>query len=125
MGLGQGHQAYLDVFIAKVKPEKRAEFDAVCKKIAEANRRFKGDNFLASGTVYGEGNTVSFVSASGSYGDMEKASDVFGSAIKKAYGQAGADKIFQELNNTLASSLSEVRRSRWDLTGELHADAVA
>ena len=125
MGLGQGQQAYLDVFIAKVKPEKRAEFDAVCKKIAEANRRFKGDNFLASGTVYGEGNTVSFVSARGSYGDMEKASDVFGSAIKKAYGQAGADKLYQDLNNTLASSRSEVRRRRWDLTGDPPADAAA
>jgi hypothetical protein len=125
MGLGQGQQAYLDVFIAKVKPEKRAEFDAVCKKIAEANRRFKGDNFLASDTVYGEGNTVSFVSPRGSYGDIEKASDVFGGAIKKAYGQAGADKLFQDLNNTLASSRSEVRRRRWDLTGNPPADAAA
>src|SRR2546427_471431 len=118
MGLGQGQQAYLDVFIAKVKPEKRAEFDAICKKIAEANRRFKGDNFLASDAVYGEGNTVSFVSPRGSYRDIEKASDVFLSSLKKAYGQAGADKLFQDLNNTLASSRSEVRRRRWDLTGK-------
>ena len=125
MALAQGHQDYLDVFIAKVKPEKRAEFDAICKKIAEANRRCKGDNFLASDAVYGEGNTVSFVSPRGSYGDIEKASDVFLSALKKAYGQAGADKLFQDLNNTLASSRSEVRRRRWDLTGNPPADAAA
>ena len=32
---------YLDVFIVKVRPEKRAEFDAVNRRIAEANRKAK------------------------------------------------------------------------------------
>jgi hypothetical protein len=33
---------YLDVFIAKVKPEKVADFQALTKKWVDANRRFNG-----------------------------------------------------------------------------------
>ena len=34
---------YLDVFIVKVKPEKTADFTALVKKWADANRRFNGN----------------------------------------------------------------------------------
>ena len=53
---------YLDVLTCKVKPEKRTDFDAVAKKMADANRRYKGDSFLASQVEYGEQNTVIFTS---------------------------------------------------------------
>jgi hypothetical protein len=121
----QRHDDYLEVLIAKVKPEKRAEFDAICKKMVEANRRFKGDAWVAADVVYGESNTVTFISRRGSYGDIEKGSELFGGALKKAYGQAGTDKLFQDFNNTIVSSRSEVRRRRWDLTGNPPADAAA
>ena len=68
----QESDQYLDVFIAKAKPEKRAEFDAINKKIAEANRKNNGDTWIASETVYGEGNVVTFVSLRTSYADVEK-----------------------------------------------------
>ena len=38
---------YLDVDIARVKPEKRAAFDDVIKKMVDANRRHNGDIWLA------------------------------------------------------------------------------
>ncbi len=41
---------YLDVNIARVKPDKRAEFDAVCKKMVEANRKNHGDTWVAMET---------------------------------------------------------------------------
>ena len=116
---------YLDVYIAKVKPEKRADFDAINKKMVEANRRNKGDTWVASETVFGENNTVSFVSERRNYADADAGSQAFEGALKKAYGQAGAAKLMQDFNNTLVSSREEMRRRRWDLTANPPADAAA
>src|SRR6266700_1526105 len=62
MMTAQDPGAYLDEFIVKVKPEKRAEFDAINKKMVALNRRNKGDAWLASENMYGENNVVTFVS---------------------------------------------------------------
>ena len=73
VGLCQQQEGYLDVYVARIKPEKRAEFDSVNKKMADANRRNKGDTWLALETAYGEQNTVTFVSNRRNYGEVEKA----------------------------------------------------
>ncbi len=42
LAVGQAQQAlegYLDVFTVQVKPEKRADFDAIARKISVANRQ--------------------------------------------------------------------------------------
>jgi hypothetical protein len=123
--IAQMPEDYLDVYIAKVKPEKRAEFDAINKKMVDANRRNKGDTWIAMETVYGETNTVTFISTRHSYADAEKGSDAFLAALNKAYGQAGAQKLGQDFNNTLISSRGEIRRRRWDLTANPPADPGA
>lgn len=123
--VAQMPEGYLDLFIVKVKPEKRAEFDAISKKVAEANRRNKGDAWLAYETVYGEGNTVSFVSLRSSYAETEKATEIFMGALHKAFGEAGTEKIFKDFNNCLVSSHGEVRRRRWDLSYNPPADPAA
>src|SRR5882762_6993601 len=112
---GQDAATYLDEYIAKVKPEKRAEFDAINKKMAALNRRNKGDNWLASENTYGEGNVVTFVSLRNSFADAEKGFDLFMGALAKPGGMAAAGKLFQDFNNTLLSSRSEIRRRRPDL----------
>jgi len=124
-GLCQQPEGYLDVYVAKINPEKRAEFDSVGKKMADANRRNKGDTWLALETAYGEQNTVTFVSNRRSYAEVEKAMDVFMSALNKAFGEAGAAALFQEFNNTLVSSRTEIRRRRWDLSYNPPADSAA
>ncbi len=123
--VAQMPEEYLDVYIAKVRPEKRAEFDAINKKMVDANRRNKGDTWVAMETVYGETNTVSFVSTRHSYAEAEKGSDAFVAALNKAYGQAGAKKLFQDFNNALISSRGEIRRRRWDLSANVPADPAA
>ena len=125
LAAAQNQEQYLDVFITKVKPEKRADFDAVAKKVAAANRQNKGDTWLAMETTYGEGNTVSFVSVRQSYGDIEKATDAFMGALGKVYGQAGTQKLFQDLNACVISSQNEVRRRRFDLSSNVPGDAAA
>lgn len=106
---------YLDYYIVKVKPEKRAEFDAIAKKIVDANRKHNGDRWLAFETSYGENNTVHFVSNRADLGSIDTAMEAFMKAMKDSYGP-GFESIFQEMNNCVVSSRSELRRRRWDLS---------
>jgi len=121
----QGLGDYLDVFTVQVKPEKRAEFDAINAKIVAANRQNKGDTWLAMETMYGPGNRVSFISTRTSYGDIENAMGAFMGAMGKAYGKAGTDKAFQDFNQCIVSSRSEIRRRRWDLSSNAPTDPAA
>src|SRR6202035_5934558 len=89
---------YLDVFIAKVKPEKVADFQALTKKFADANRRFNGDRWLASEAVYGEGNVYQFTSTRQDYADIDKVNEAEMLAANKAFGKEGAQKGEQDFN---------------------------
>jgi quinol monooxygenase YgiN len=120
----QAQDGYLDTYTVQVKPDKRAQFDAAAKKIAAANRQNKGDSWVTFETVYGEGNTVLFVSTRQSYADIETAQGAFMGAMAKSYGQEGTQKLFQEFGSCLASSHSTVRRRRWDLSSNAPADAA-
>jgi hypothetical protein len=123
--LAQLHEGYLDVFIADVKPEKRAEFDAINKKIADANRRQKGDTWVAMETIYGPGNRVTFISTRRNYADVEKGYDLFMGAMGKAFGREGGQKLLQDFNNCVVSTHGELRRRRWDLSANPPADDAA
>lgn len=124
LAVGQAHEQYLDVYTVQVKPEKRAEFDALSKRFVTANRQNKGDTWIVVETSYGPGNRVSFVSTRQSYSDAEKASDVFYGALLKTYGKAATDKLFQDYNQCIISSHSELRRRRWDLSSNAPTDAA-
>jgi hypothetical protein len=106
---------YLDVYIVQVKPDKRAEFDALSKRMAEANRRNGGDQWLAMETMYGEANSVTFVSTRSNYADVETGMNKFMGAAQKGFG-AGMDKMFADFNSCLVSARGELRMRRWDLS---------
>ena len=108
MMAAQDPAEYLDEFIVKVKPEKRAEFDAINKKMVALNRRNNGDVWLSTENMYGEGNVVTFVSLRSGYGDVQKGMDLFMGAIAKPGGKAAAEKMFQDFNNTIISSRAEL-----------------
>jgi quinol monooxygenase YgiN len=115
---------YLDIYRVKVKPEKTAEFNALTKKWVDANRRYSGDHWLALETVYGEGDVYVFTSIRSSYADIDKANEAVMGAVRKAFGPQ-AEKVMQDFESCLASSRSELRRRRWDLSRKAPADAVA
>ena len=121
----QAQEQYLDVYVAQVKPEKRAEFDAISKKMVAANRQNKGDTWLTMETAYGPGNRVTFISTRQGYADADKGSTAFYGALVKAYGQAGADKMEQDFSQCLVSYQNEFRRRRWDLSSNLPSDPAA
>jgi hypothetical protein len=125
LAAGQAPEQYLDVYTVQVKPEKRADFDAITKKMVAANHQNQGDAWLTMETVYGQGDRVTFVSMRQGYGEAEKASDMFYGAVQKALGKAGTDKLFQEYNQCVVSSRSEFRRRRWDLTSNAASDPAA
>ena len=125
LAVGQAHEQYLDVYTVQVKPEKRADFDAITKKFVAANRQNKGDTWVTIETSYGPANRLSSISTRQSYGDVEKANDAFDAAVLKTYGKAATDKLFQEYNQCIISSRTELRRRRWDLSSNAPADAAA
>jgi len=111
----QAQGDYLDIYVAKVKPEKVSQFEALAKKMADANRA-SGDRWLTMVNLYGEGNKYVFVSPRHDYADVEKAEDVFYGALVKAFGKEGAEKMENEWNNCVASVHTELRKRRWDLS---------
>jgi hypothetical protein len=125
LAVGQAQEQYLDVYIAQVKPEKRADFDALSRKMVAANRQNKGDAWLTTEAVYGRGDRVSFISMRSGYGDAEQATDAFFGALQKTYGKAAAEKMLQDFDQCLTSSRTEFRRRRWDLSSNAPADAAA
>jgi hypothetical protein len=116
---------YLDVLTVKVKPEKVADFQALTKKFAEANRRFNGDRWIALEAVYGEGNVYQFTSTRKDYADIDKTNEAEMLALNKAFGKEAAEKLEQDFNNCLVWSRTEFRRRRWDLSRKAPADAEA
>src|ERR1700726_2391440 len=116
---------YLDVFIAKVKPEKVADFQALTKKWIDANRRFNGDRWLASEAVYGEGNVYQFTSTRKDYAEIDKINEAGMLAANKAFGKDAAQKLDQEWTNCFAWSRPELRRRRWDLSRKAPKDPEA
>jgi len=124
MAAAQEKEQYLDIEKVQVKPEKRAEFDALSKKMTEANRRNGGDTWLTMESLYGEGNVITFVSERSSFGDVEKGMNAFDSAMTKAYGADQAKKIEADWNACTSSIQSELRLRRWDLSSNIPKDAA-
>ena len=115
----------LDVFTVQVKPDKMAQFDAAGKKIVAANRHNKGSDWIALEQQYGPGYTVRFVSTRPTYAAIEESSQAFMAAMNKAYGKAATEQIFRDVDSSLVSSQSEIRRRRWELSANVPADAAA
>ncbi len=125
LATGQAQQQYLDVYIAQVKPEKRADFDALSKKMVAANRQNKGDSWIAMETVYGRGDRVTFISTRNSDAESDKGTEMFNQALQKTYGQAAADKMMRDYSQCMANVRVEFRLRRWDLSSNAPADAAA
>jgi hypothetical protein len=116
---------YLDVTVVKVRPEKRADFDAIGRRVADANRKAKGDFWTAAEVEYGENNIVQFISPRQNYAAIDSGGMAFMNAIKAGYGPGGIQKMMADFNSTIISSRSEIRRRRWDLTANPPTDTDA
>jgi hypothetical protein len=115
---------YLDDYIIRIKPEKRVDFDTVSRKIAEANRKAKGDSFIGFERIYGPDYTAMFVAQRQNYAAIEDAMKAFMSAINEAYGVGGMKKMMADATPTVQSALARLRVRRPDLSSNAPADAA-
>ena len=113
---------YLDVYIVKVKPEKIADFQVLARKWVDANRRFDGDRWLATQTLFGEGGVYVFTSLRQDYADIEKNSETGMLAANKAFGKEATLKMLHDWESCLVSSRTELRRRRPDLSRKAPTD---
>jgi hypothetical protein len=118
-------EGYLDVFVAKVKMGKRAEFDTINKKMADINRKNKGDNWVAYEVLYGVGNTVYFVSPRANYTGAEDGIKAFEGSIAGSIGKAGMQSMFNAFDATVEREQTEFRKRRWDLSANAPANMGA
>ena len=118
----QAQGNYLDVYIAKAKPEKAIELEALAKKIADTNRQNNGDHVIAMETAYGDGYTYVFITQRQDYADVDKGGEAFMSALNKGLGKPAALKLLADWNNCLVSSHSEIRARRPDLSAKMPKD---
>jgi hypothetical protein len=123
--LAQMPEGYLDMDIAKVKMGKRGEFNSINKTMKEINRKNKGDNWLVYEIMYGDPNTVCFVSARASYAAAEQGAKSFEGALTKSLGAAGMQKLFDSWDATVDNEQALLRRRRWDLTAGAPANPAA
>src|SRR6266850_186945 len=113
---------YLDAYIVKVKPEKIADFQVLARKWVDANRRFDGDRWLATQTLFGEGGVYVFTSLRQDYADIEKNSETGMLAANKAFGKEATLKMLHDWESCLVWSRSELRRRRPDLSRKAPTD---
>ena len=116
---------YLDVGVVTVKPEKRAEFESIIKKMVDANRKHQGDNWLTSEMMFGPGNTFTYVSPRQNYAGVEQGYGSFMGAMQKSLGAAASAKLMQDFGTCLSSSRGEFRRRRWDLSANAPTSEAA
>lgn len=109
-------QEYIDLYVVKVKPEKRQAYEAAIKKLVAANRAQQGDYWLAYTPVFGGHDTIYFGSARSGMASIEPAVALFEKAVEKAYGQAGMLRLFGELSAASSETRGELRRRRPELS---------
>jgi len=117
--------SYLDVYIAKVKPEKADQAEAIAKKITDANRHNNGDRVIVEQPVYGDPYTYIFLTQRSSYADVDKGNDAFMASVNKAFGKEGAQKLFADWSSCLVSARTQLRVRRPDLSSKVPSDPQA
>jgi hypothetical protein len=113
---------YLDIYIAKAKPEKATDLEALARKIADINRHNNGDHVLAMETLYGDGYTYVFTTQRQDYADVDKGGEAFMAALNKGLGKQASEKLLSDWNSCLVSSHSELRLRRPDLSSKFPKD---
>jgi hypothetical protein len=109
------HSSYIEMSWMKVKQDKVGEFGQMATRIADANRRGKGDNWVAYMDMYGKDNYIWMGSRRSSLSDIEPGMMKFMGAIKEFMGFT-PDRFFAEASKLVEGSGTELWRQRFDLS---------
>ncbi len=105
----------IEVTWIKVKQDRVSEFDQMARRIADANRRAKGDNWVAYTDFYGADQYVQMASTRSSPEAIETGMNKFMMSVKEIMGYT-PDRFFAEAAKLAESSGTELRKRRWDLS---------
>lgn len=94
---------------------RRAEFDAINRRIAAINRK-GGDRSVAFEVVYGDSNAVYFVQNRASYAAAEQGLKTFDAALRKVLGEAALQKMYTDWDATVESEREELWQRRADFS---------
>jgi len=114
---------YLDITRVQVRGDKSKEFEDAIKKMAEANRKYKGDHWVALSTEYGEFGNYAFSSPRENMAAVETAMGTFQKALKEGLGPL-AEKLMRDLSAYSVSGHSQLRHRRWDLSVNAPSNAA-
>lgn len=119
-GLCRAQQAsdqssYLELNWMRAKQDKVAEFGQTLSRIADANRRGKGDTWIAYADMYGRDNYVWLASGRESLSAIEPGFKNFSGALKEFMGMS-VDRFMAEASKTVESSGAQLWRHRFDLS---------
>jgi len=113
--MAQTPPEYLDITHVQVRSDKGKDFEDAIKKMADVNRRYKGDRWVALSTEYGDFGGYLFTSQRAKLADVETGMSAFQKALKEGLGPMG-DKLMRDLYASSASGYNEIRHRRWDLS---------
>jgi hypothetical protein len=114
---------FLDIFAVKARLDKMGEFDAICRKVADANRKGKGDEWIAYSEIYGEPGNHYFVSSRAKLADIEAAEKKFNAAIKEYVGPI--EKFYGDYGRLVESFHTMIESQRPDLSSHVPSDPSA
>jgi hypothetical protein len=114
--MAQGGADYLDMTRVQVRGDKVKDFEDTIKKLADANRKYKGDRWIALTTDYGGPfGTYTFSSARQDLAGVETGMTAMNNALKEALGPL-AGKVMLDLSAFCVTGRSDIRHRRWDLS---------
>ena len=113
--MAQSTTDYLDMTRVQVRGDKGKEFEDAVKKLAEVNRKYKGDRWVALSTEYGEFGGYTFSSTRENLAAVETGMGAFQKALQEGLGPMG-DKLMRDLAAFSTSGHNELRHRRWDLS---------
>ena len=121
--VAQALPEYLDIGRVQVRGDKTKEYEDSIKKMAEVNRKYKGDRWIALGTEYGDFGTLTFSSSRENLAAVETAAGAFMKALTEVLGTMG-DKLLRDLGAWSSSYHTELRHRRWDLSVNAPSNAA-
>jgi len=104
-----------ELWWGKIKQDRVAEFGTLATRIADANRRGKGDNFIAATDFYGNEGTVYVQSSRSSMDEIEPAMTKFYGSIREYLGFS-PERFAAEVSKLVDESHTELRIRRPDLS---------
>lgn len=119
VGLGQSNQ-YVEIWTAKVRQDRVAEFGTIATRVADANRK-NGDHFVAFSDFYGKDNRVSIAMPRASAAEIEPAMGKFMGSLKEYLGMT-PDRFMADISRLIEEGYSELRLRRPDLSSNIADD---